>query len=183
MKTLFEKSRSGSHAISFPILHVPHYDFPEELMRRRECSLPELSEPEIVQHYIELSGRNFGIDNGFYPLGSCTMKYNPKINDELAALDGFALLHPLAPARLCQGALELMHELETYLRDLTGFARFTLQPAAGAQAEFTALLIMKAWFQSCGQTHRNQVLIPDVAHGTNPASVKLAGWEAIEVKT
>lgn len=183
MKTLFEKSGAGKHASSLPLLDVPEVNIPRELMRQSSFVLPELTEPELVQHYIELSRRTFGIDNGFYPLGSCTMKYNPKINEECAALSGFTSLHPLSPPHLSQGSMRLLYDLEKLLEKLTGFARFSLQPVAGAQAEFTALLMAKAWFHSQGEVKRTKVLIPDVAHGTNPASVKLVGWQVHEIKT
>lgn len=183
MKTLFEKSRLGKRGASLPQLDVPEWMFTEELRRQDHFSLPELSEPELVRHYIELSQRTFGIDTGFYPLGSCTMKYNPKINDECAAIPAFSNLHPLSGSHISQGALELLWNLEQALKDLTGFARFSFQPSAGAQAEFTALLMVKAYFHSRGDLKRIKVLIPDVAHGTNPASVKLAGFKEQEIKT
>lgn len=181
--TLYEKSRDGRKGYSLPQLDVPAFEFSEEYCRKRGIVLPELSEPDIVRHYIGLSQRNFGIDNGFYPLGSCTMKYNPAMNNECANLSGFLDLHPHTPTHCAQGALELLHELEHALSTLTGFSRFSLQPSAGAQAEFTALLMIKAYLHWCGEKKRTTVLIPDVAHGTNPASVRLAGWHVREIKT
>jgi len=182
-QTLFEKSKDGRKGYSLPELDVPAFELPEEHRRKSSIILPELSEPDVVKHYIQLSRRNFGIDNGFYPLGSCTMKYNPAINNECANLSGFLGLHPHTPMRLAQGSLRILHELEQILSRLVGFSRFSLQPAAGAQAEFTALLMMKAYLEAKGEKKRTTVLIPDVAHGTNPASVQLVGWNTREVKT
>lgn len=183
MRTLFEKSRGGNNAAALPGLDVPVFHLPPDVLREEASALPQLSEPEVVQHYTELSRRNFGVDNGFYPLGSCTMKYNPKINEECASLAGLCDLHPLVEGRLAQGALRVLYNLEQYLCALTDFNRFSLQPLAGAQAEFTALLMAKAYFRMRGEEHRNKVLIPDVAHGTNPASCKLAGYKTREIKT
>ena len=141
-----------------------------------------LSEVEVVRHYTELSRKNFGVDNGFYPLGSCTMKYNPKINEEMAKLEGFSLVHPLQPVKTAQGALQLMYELERMLCEITGFLRFSLQPAAGAHGELTGMMIVQAYFRKKGEKRR-KVLVPDSAHGTNPASVSLCGFESIELKS
>lgn len=183
IQTLYEKSRGGRKGYSLPLLDVPEYALSGTCAREFAAVLPELSEPDTVRHYIALSQRNFGIDNGFYPLGSCTMKYNPAINNECASFPGFLDLHPHTPHEYAQGSLRLLYELERTLSELTGFSHFSLQPAAGAQAEFTALLIMKEYLRVQGKRKRNTVLIPDVAHGTNPASVHSAGWKVREIKT
>jgi glycine dehydrogenase subunit 2 len=183
---IFELSRRGRRAYSLPEDEVegPHIDdlIPRERRRRRAPLLPEVSERDLVRHYTRLSQRNWAIDVGAYPLGSCTMKYNPKAAEEAAALPGFARLHPMADDELVQGALELLGTLERALCEATGMARLTFQPAAGAQGELTGLLIMRAHHRSRGDA-RKRVIIPDSAHGTNPASVTLAGYEAQEVKS
>jgi glycine dehydrogenase subunit 2 len=141
-----------------------------------------LSEVEVIRHYTLLSRRNFGVDLGFYPLGSCTMKYNPKINEEMAKLEGFSLIHPLQPESTVQGALQLMFELEKMLSEICGFERFSLQPAAGAHGELTGIMIIQAYFKKKGET-RTKILVPDSAHGTNPASVSMCGFESVEIKS
>lgn len=183
MKLIFEKSVKGRKAVQLPKMDVPEERFllPNEMLRQ-ELDLPEVSEFDVVRHYTALSRRNFGVDNGFYPLGSCTMKYNPKINEDTARMAGFALLHPLTPEEFSQGALQLMHELEQYLKDITGMDAFTLQPAAGSHGELTGIMIVKKYFESLGGK-RTKILIPDSAHGTNPASAALCGFECFEVKS
>src|SRR5215469_16487650 len=156
---------------------------PAGMLRKEPAPLPEVSEIEVVRHYTHLSQRNFGVDTGFYPLGSCTMKYNPKLNEDMAVLPGFARIHPLQPENTVQGAIQLFYELERYLAEIAGMARITLQPSAGAHGELTGLMLIKAYHESQGQGHRNLVLIPDNAHGTNPASATLADYKSIEVKT
>ncbi|MAG22179.1 MAG: glycine dehydrogenase (aminomethyl-transferring) [Candidatus Diapherotrites archaeon] len=141
-----------------------------------------LSEVEVIRHYSTLSKLNFGVDFGFYPLGSCTMKYNPKINEDMAKLEGFTLLHPLQPVSTAQGALELMHNLEKMLCEICGFERFSLQPAAGANGELTGIMIIQAYFRK-KRENRSKILVPDSAHGTNPASVSVCGFEAVEIKS
>lgn len=184
MKTLFEKSKKGKRAFDLPEFNFEGYNLPDELARESKPELPELCESEVVEHYINLSGRTHGLDErGIYPLGSCTMKYNPIINEKVVSLDGFCNLHPLTNDKNAQGALRLIYTIRHLLSKLTGFDDFSVQPAAGAQAEFTALLITKEYFKSKGEIKRDKVLIPDVAHGTNPASVALAGWEVKEIKT
>ena len=136
-----------------------------------------------MRHYTHLSQRNFGVDTGFYPLGSCTMKYNPKLNEDMAALPGFAHIHPLQPASTVQGAIQLIYEIEQYLAEISGMARVTLQPSAGAHGELTGLMLIKAYHQSRGEGQRRLVLIPDNAHGTNPASSTLADYKVVEIKT
>jgi glycine dehydrogenase subunit 2 len=156
---------------------------PSHLLRIEPAPLPEVSEIEVVRHYTHLSQRNFGVDTGFYPLGSCTMKYNPKLNEDMAMLSGFARIHPLQPEETVQGAIELMYELEQYLAEISGMARVTLQPSAGAHGELTGLMLIKAYHRSRGEGQRHLVLIPDNAHGTNPASATLANYKAVEIKS
>ena len=184
---IFEKGAPGRRAANMPGMDVPTVALdeliPTGLLREEPAPLPEVSEIEVVRHYTHLSQRNFGVETGFYPLGSCTMKYNPKVNEDMAALPGFAHIHPLQPAETVQGAIQLMYELERYLAEISGMARVTLQPSAGAHGELTGLMLIKAYHQSQGQGHRNLVLIPDNAHGTNPASATLADYKAVEVKS
>jgi glycine dehydrogenase subunit 2 len=159
-------------------------DVPEELARRRPPRLPELPENEIVRHFTELTTRNFGIDTGFYPLGSCTMKYNPRVNERVAALPGFRDLHPLQDEDAAQGALELMVELQETLSEITGLDAVSLQPAAGSQGELTGLMLMRAYFADRGEgERRKKIVVADTAHGTNPASVTMAGYELVKVET
>ncbi|MBI3647521.1 MAG: aminomethyl-transferring glycine dehydrogenase subunit GcvPB [Actinobacteria bacterium] len=178
--TLKDLSHPGRRASSFALLEVPDAPVPEELRRARLPSLPEVSEIDLIRHFTRLSQMNYGVDTGFYPLGSCTMKHNPKAAEEVAALPGFRRLHPLQPDSAVQGALELMWRLERALCEITGMARATLQPPAGACGEMTGLLIMRAFHADRGRA-RPKVIIPDSAHGTNPASVRLAGFEAVPV--
>jgi glycine dehydrogenase subunit 2 len=179
-KTVFERSRPGRRAWSLP----PHdglapVHLPDRFQRKRAPHLPEIDEPTLVRHYTQLSERNFAIDNAFYPLGSCTMKYNPKVQDELASL--FGGLHPDQPAGDVQGALALLWTFERELCEITGMTAATFCPAAGAHGEITALLMWRKYFAECGDTARDTVIIPDSAHGTNPASVRLAGFKVAEV--
>ncbi len=155
---------------------------PAKYLRSAPPELPEVSEFDVVRHYSRLSRMNYGLDTHFYPLGSCTMKYNPKINEDMARLPGFGRLHPLAPAALSQGALRLIHELAAMLAEIAGMDAVSLQPAAGAQGEFAGVLMIRAWHESRGEK-RTKVLIPDSAHGTNPASTAIAGYEVVEVKS
>jgi glycine dehydrogenase subunit 2 len=184
---IFEKGAPGRRAASLPALDVPARPLddlvPADLLRAEPAPLPEVSEIELVRHFTHLSTRNFGVDSGFYPLGSCTMKYNPKINEEMAALPGFARIHPLQHESLTQGALQLLYELEQYLAEIAGMRRVTLQPAAGAHGEITGLMIIKSHHEQRGEGERNIVLIPDGAHGTNPASATLAGYTTAELRT
>src|SRR5918911_4318157 len=186
-KLIFEKGAPGRRAATMTAMDVPTESLesmiPANMLRKEPASLPEVSEIEVVRHYTHLSQRNFGVDTGFYPLGSCTMKYNPKINEDMAALPGFAHIHPLQPEQTVQGAIQLMYELEQYLAEIAGMARVTLQPSAGAHGELTGLMLIKAYHESNGQNHRNLVLIPDNAHGTNPASATLANYKSVEIKT
>jgi glycine dehydrogenase subunit 2 len=185
MKLIYEKSQSGRRASALPHYDLPRPpELPEELRRREPPRLPEVPEFELIRHFTELSTRNFGVDTGFYPLGSCTMKYNPRINERLAALPGFARLHPLQEEEGAQGALELMWRLQEILAEVTGLDAVSLQPAAGSQGELTGLLLVRAYFAARGEAEqRRKVVIPDTAHGTNPASVTMAGYELTPVRT
>ncbi|HVM11054.1 MAG TPA: aminomethyl-transferring glycine dehydrogenase subunit GcvPB [Actinomycetota bacterium] len=178
--TLKELSRPGRRGSSFPALDVPAAEIPEEHRRVDAAPLPEVGERDLVRHYTRLSQRNYGVDTGFYPLGSCSMKYNPKIADTVSALPGFQRLHPHQPDHSAQGALELLWRLERALCEVTGMTRATFQPAAGASGELTGLLIMRAYHQRNGE-RRRKIVIPDSAHGTNPASVTLGGYDVVEV--
>jgi glycine dehydrogenase subunit 2 len=180
MSTVYEISVEGRAGFELPALDVPRSPLPEGLTRA-DNGLPELSELDVIRHYLRLSQRNYGVDSGFYPLGSCTMKYNPKICEEIARLPGFAETHPLAATEHVQGNLALMHDLQTWLAEIGGFAGVSLQPAAGAHGELTALLMIRAYHADRGQHQRDQVLIPDSAHGTNPASTTMAGFIAVEI--
>ena len=179
-KTIYELSAEGRRGCAMPKSDVPETALPEDLVRG-EIGLPEVSELDVVRHFVRLSQRNFGVDSGFYPLGSCTMKYNPKILEAVARLDGFSGTHPLQPQETTQGSLELMFGLQEWLKAIGGFESVSLQPTAGAQGELTALLMMRAYFHERGETGRTQVLIPDSAHGTNPASTTMAGFDALEI--
>lgn len=184
---IFSKSRTGRRAYFLPVCDVPQKQVEELLpgvsLRTKKAGLPELSEPDVVRHYTHLSQLNYGVDSGFYPLGSCTMKYNPKINEDIARLPGLSAVHPLQPVQTVQGCLNIMYELEKALLDITGMAGITLQPAAGAHGELTGLMMIKAWHDSRGDTNRDQVIIPDSAHGTNPASAAVAGFKVVEVRS
>ncbi len=181
MKTIFEKS-NGVNGIEFEDCRLEGV-IPEALLRKAPIGLPQLSELEVMRHYKELSDRNFCIEKGFYPLGSCTMKYNPKVNELLASLEGFANLHPLQSDEDAQGALELMYSLQEKLKYITGMDAITLQPAAGAHGELTGMMVIKKYFETKGETNRTKVIIPDSAHGTNPASAKMCGFDIVEVKS
>jgi glycine dehydrogenase subunit 2 len=178
--TIHDLSRPGRRAFSLPALDVPEASIPEAFARRERPALPEVAERDLVAHYTRLSQLNYGVDTGVYPLGSCSMKYNPKIAESVAQLPGFQRLHPRQPDSTTQGALELLWRLEQALCEITGMARATLQPPAGACGELTGLLIMRAHHERSGR-ERTKVVIPDSAHGTNPASVRLAGYEAVPV--
>jgi glycine dehydrogenase subunit 2 len=185
VKLIYEKSKPGRRASAIPHYDgLPAADVPEELRRAEPPRLPEVPEFELIRHFTELSTRNFGIDNGFYPLGSCTMKYNPRINERLVAMPGFANLHPLQDEDGAQGALELEWRLQEILVEVTGLDAVSLQPAAGSQGELTGLMLVRAYFEERGESaQRRAVVIPDTAHGTNPASVTMAGYEVTPVKT
>jgi glycine dehydrogenase subunit 2 len=178
--TLYEISTAGHCGIDLPEAGVPRTPVPAGLLRE-DNGLPELSQIDVIRHYLALSQRNFGVDSGFYPLGSCTMKYNPKVIDAVAGLREFSDAHPLLPDEDVQGNLALMYDLQQWLAEIGGFAGVSLQPAAGAQGELTALLMIRAWHADRGDTKRTQILIPDSAHGTNPASAAMAGYDVLEI--
>ncbi|MCA1320559.1 aminomethyl-transferring glycine dehydrogenase subunit GcvPB [Bacillus tianshenii] len=184
---IFELSREGRIGYSLPENDVPEVDlnelFPKEFIREEAPELPEVSELDIMRHYTALSNRNHGVDSGFYPLGSCTMKYNPKINENVARFPGFSHIHPLQDESTVQGALELMHDLQEHLIEITGMDEVTLQPAAGAHGEWTGLMMIRAYHEANNDTKRTKVIVPDSAHGTNPASATVAGLETITVKS
>jgi glycine dehydrogenase subunit 2 len=184
---IFEISREGKNAYTLPACDVPETDIknliPENLLSNRELVLPEVSEVDVIRHFTQLSNKNYGLDTGFYPLGSCTMKYNPKINEDMAALPGFTGIHPYQPIETTQGALELMYDLSEKLAEISGMDAVTLQPAAGAHGELTGLMMIRAYHQSRGDFKRNKIIVPDSAHGTNPASASVADFDIIEIKS
>src|SRR5207247_4982850 len=173
-----DRSRPGRRSWSLPPLDVEPVEIPAEHRRLVPAHLPEVAERDLVSHYTRLSQQNYGVDTGIYPLGSCSMKYNPKLAETAASMAGFASLHPLQPDHTAQGALELLWRLERALCEITGMARATLQPPAGASGELTGLLIMRAYHEAHGGNARRTILIPDSAHGTNPASTRLGGYRA-----
>jgi glycine dehydrogenase subunit 2 len=185
VKLLYEKSRPGRRASAIARYDgLPAAEIPEELRRGEPPRLPEVPEFELVRHFTELSTRNFGVDTGFYPLGSCTMKHNPRVNERLVTLPGFANLHPLQEEEAIQGTLELEWRLQEILAEVTGLDAVSLQPAAGSQGELTGLMLVRAYFEERGEcAQRRKVVIPDTAHGTNPASVTMAGYELTHVQT
>jgi len=184
MELIFEKSQAGRRAGRVPSHGLPVPEVPAELRRAQQPRLPELAENEIVRHFTNLADRNFGIDTGFYPLGSCTMKYNPRVNERVAGLPGFVNLHPHQEDEGAQGALELMWELQQILAEVAGLPAVTLQPAAGSQGELTGLMLMRAYFADRGEGERRDTIITaDTAHGTNPASVTMAGYKLEKVAT
>ncbi len=183
MKLIFEKSSPGRTNFQVPSSRLaPKKNYIDSSLKRNSLALPEVGELDVVRHYTRLSQKNAGIDSVFYPLGSCTMKYNPRMNEETARLQGFASTHPLQPESLSQGNLELLFELEKMLCEITGMKRVSLQPAAGAQGEITGLMIVKAFFKKKGEK-RSKVLVTDSSHGTNPASATVCGFESVEVKS
>jgi len=184
---IFENSTPGRIGYSLPEMDIDTVELseilPDEYIRENTPDLPEVSELDIMRHYTALSKRNHGLDSGFYPLGSCTMKYNPKINENVARFSGFAHIHPLQEASSVQGALELMYDLQQHLKEITGMDEVTLQPAAGAHGEWTGLMLIRAYHESNGDSNRTKVIVPDSAHGTNPASATVAGFETVTVKS
>jgi glycine dehydrogenase subunit 2 len=178
---IYELSKPGRMATTLPALDVPEAELPAAAMLRDSIDLPEVSELDLVRHYVRLSQLNWAIDIGFYPLGSCTMKYNPKVNEAAARLPGFARTHPYQDAHTVQGNLWLMHELQEMLKEIAGFDGVSLQPSAGAHGELTGVLIMRAYHVDRGDTQRNRIIVPDSAHGTNPATTNMAGLEVVEV--
>ncbi len=187
MALIFELSKPGRKAYSLPACDVPEKDvdslIPGALLRDKPPELPETSEVDAIRHYTKLSGRNRGVDSGFYPLGSCTMKYNPKINEDIAALEGFSGVHPYQDAETVQGCLAVLYKTGEMLAEITGMDSVSLQPAAGAHGELAGLMVIKAWHEHKGDFKRKKIIVPDSAHGTNPASAAVAGFETVEVKS
>ena len=178
---LMDRSVPGRVGTTLPPLDVPEHEPPPEEMLRSDLEMPEVSESEIVRYFSQMSQANFSIDHNFYPLGSCTMKYNPKLNDEMAALPGLSDIHPLQPESTVQGALKLMYQLQEYLAEITGMARTCLAPMAGAEGELAGMLMTRAYHLANGDVDRKKVLVPDSAHGTNPASAAMAGFEVVSL--
>ncbi|KAF0112448.1 MAG: glycine dehydrogenase subunit 2 [Chloroflexi bacterium] len=178
--TIYELSSAGRTGVRFPEADVPLSALPSAFLRP-DLPMPELSEVDVVRHFTHLSSMNYCIDGGLYPLGSCTMKYNPKVNEETARMPGFALTHPLQPEETVQGNLALMYDLQEHLKEIAGFAAVTLEPAAGAQGEFVGVMIILAYHRSRNDTKRTKILIPDSAHGTNPATSAMSGYEVVPV--
>ncbi|OQX70705.1 MAG: glycine dehydrogenase (aminomethyl-transferring), partial [Candidatus Cloacimonas sp. 4484_275] len=185
-KTIFEKSIPGRKGYTLPKneinLKIENY-LPEKFIRKEEIRLPQVSELDMMRHFIELSGKNHCIEKGFYPLGSCTMKYNPKINETLVRNPGFSQIHPFQSEKTVQGALEILYELQKDLAEISGFEQVSLQPTAGAHGEFTGLKIIRAYHLLKGNTHKKKIILPDSAHGTNPASATMNGFEIVEIKS
>jgi glycine dehydrogenase subunit 2 len=180
---IFELSGRGKIGANLPDLDVPEAQIPGELLRQDDmAAVPELTESEVIRHYTRISQRNFSVDTHFYPLGSCTMKISPKIHEEAARLPGFAAAHPLQGDLLSQGALRLMDELQTYLGEISGFDAVSLQPAAGAQGELTGILVFRAFHMARGDAERTEILVPESAHGTNPATAAMVGYKVVEIK-
>lgn len=183
-KLIFEKSKKDRRGCLIPEVGLPEIELDSiidsSLLNEEDLELPEVTELDVMRHYIELSQKNHCIEKGFYPLGSCTMKYNPKINESISSINRFKNLHPYLPTRFTQGALEIMYELQNYFADITGMDKVTLQPAAGSHGEFTGMLIVNAYFKKKGE-NRTKVIVPDSAHGTNPASAKMCGYEVVQV--
>jgi len=177
---IFEKSSPGRRCFTLPDCDVPEKSIqdllPAKMLRKQEAKLPEVSEIDVVRHFTRISQMNFCVDTNFYPLGSCTMKYNPKINEDVSRLEGFIKLHPYQPVEQCQGILKLLYDFEQMLKSISGMSAFTLQPAAGAHGELTGMLIIRAYMEKKGET-RHKIIVPDSAHGTNPASAALCGYD------
>lgn len=186
-KLIFEITKEGRKAYALPKCDTSTEEIskmiPSKFLSDSEIQLPEVSEVDVIRHFTNLSSKNYGVDTGFYPLGSCTMKYNPKINEDMAALEGMSAIHPYQPEETVQGSLKLMHELDKMLAEISGMDRVTLQPAAGAHGELTGLMIIKAYHESRGDTKRTKMIVPDSAHGTNPATAAVAGFEIVEIKS
>ena len=181
MKLLFERSRAGRGSDLLPACDVPVVTYDQGLLRAEAPRLPEMAEVDLSRHYTELAKQTHGVNDGFYPLGSCTMKYNPRVNEEAAAQPGFTQLHPLQPVETVQGAMEVIHTAEKMLCEITGMDSMTFQPAAGAHGEYTGLLLIRKYHQSRGDTARTKIIVPDSAHGTNPASATMAGFKVVSV--
>lgn len=186
-KLIFELSKLGRKGYRLPTLDVDDTALesliPYDYLDSEELNFPEVSEFDVIRHYTNLSSKNYDLDKGFYPLGSCTMKYNPKINEDVAKYDGFANVHPLQPESTVQGSLRVMYELEEYLSEIGGMDRFTLQPAAGAQGELTGIMLIKAYHEKNNDFKRDKIIVPDSAHGTNPATAAMTGYKIVEIKS
>lgn len=186
LKLIFEIGSEGQNGCDLPGFDVPDKDIseliPQKYLRKNAARLPEVSEPEVVRHFVNLSSLNHHVDKAFYPLGSCTMKYNPKINEETQGLTGFRALHPQQPEETAQGAMQLLYEMAEYLCEISGLSAVSLQPSAGAHGELTGLMLIRAYHESKGK-RRKYVLIPDSAHGTNPASVSISGYEPVKIRS
>lgn len=183
MDLVFELSCPGRSATFLPPLDVPEETPDQKYLRAEKPALPEVAEIDLARHYNQLAQEAFGVTSGFYPLGSCTMKYNPIVNEQLSALPGFSALHPLQPRKTVQGALEAMFLAGSYLAEITGMDAVTLQPAAGAQGEYTGLLLIRAYHQAAGNTERTKIIVPDSAHGTNPATAAMAGFTTVNISS
>ncbi|MFS0787248.1 aminomethyl-transferring glycine dehydrogenase subunit GcvPB [Shouchella sp. 1P09AA] len=187
MALIFEESKEGRLGHSLPELDIHEEEIssiiPDAFLRVDEPELPQVSELQIMRHYTALSKRNHGVDSGFYPLGSCTMKYNPKVNEDVARIEGLSHVHPYQPAYQVQGSLKMLYQLQTSLAEITGMDEVTLQPAAGAHGEWTGLMMIRAFHEANGDHNRTKVIVPDSAHGTNPASATVAGFDSVTVKT
>ncbi|MBQ4253772.1 MAG: aminomethyl-transferring glycine dehydrogenase subunit GcvPB, partial [Erysipelotrichaceae bacterium] len=181
MKLLFERSRSNRGESLIPPCDCTPYVFSDEQLRKDRPNLPEIAEVDLSRHYTELMKQVHGVNDGFYPLGSCTMKYNPKINEVTASLNGFTDVHPLQPSCSVQGSLEVLYKARTLLCEITGMDEMTFQPAAGAHGEYTGLLLIRKYHQMRGDSGRVNIIVPDSAHGTNPASASMAGFKVINV--
>lgn len=183
---IFEMSKEGRCGVDLPTCDVPEEAIdsliPQKFLRKEPAQLPEVSQLDLMRHYTQLSQRNFGVDSGFYPLGSCTMKYNPKVNEDVCRYPGFSLVHPLEQPETAQGALELLYDMEQYLAEIAGMDAITMQPVAGAHGELTGLKLIRAYHRHRGET-RTKVIVPDSAHGTNPASATVCGLEIVEIKS
>ena len=186
-KLIFEISKEGRKGYKLPLCDVESIDIsemiPEHLLSKSELSLPEVSEVDVIRHFTLLSNKNYGVDTGFYPLGSCTMKYNPKINEDMASMPAFTGIHPYQDERTVQGSLQLMYELSEKLAEISGMDQVSLQPAAGAHGELTGLMIISAFHENRGDFKRKKIIVPDSAHGTNPASANVAGFDIVEIKS
>ena len=183
MKLLFEHTDHNKTLSLLPELDVAQFDIPDKMKREQKLRFPNISENELSRHFSELETQVFGVNDGLYPLGSCTMKYNPRINEEVAGLEGFTQIHPLQPERTVQGALEALYTAEQYLCEITGMDKMTFQPSAGAHGELTGLLLIKSYHEKNGHTNRTKMLVPESAHGTNPASATMAGFKSVNIPT
>lgn len=186
-KLIFEISKEGRRGYSIPSCDIDNMDIediiPNEFLRKSDINLPEVSELDVVRHFTLISNKNYGLDSGFYPLGSCTMKYNPKINEDIASMEAFTNIHPYQPEETAQGCLQVMYELQEALCEITGMNKFTLQPAAGAHGELAGLMVMKSYHENKGDFKRTKIIVPDSAHGTNPASASMAGFDIVQIKS